>query len=118
MEPANYTMKPFVKGDTWDGVSSIVINFTGGATSSLDSGRIQFRKEKARGGNALYEINTASSGILIVDTGSVAWEVSIPSQSLPLPAGISYWDLETIDSNGVIKTYLEGTISGAQDVTR
>lgn len=118
MEPANYRMKPFVRGDTWDGVSSIAINFTGGALYALESGRLQFRKEEFRGGNPLQELNTNNSGLLILDTGDVSWEFKIPAQNLDLPAGVSYWDLEAINSIGEVKTYLRGTISGVQDVTR
>ena len=119
MEPADYTMKPFVRGDTWDGITSIGIYFTGDFWP-VESGRLQFRKEKARGGAPLEELNTASTGIVIEDTGinGSGWIFSIPRQELNLPAGISYYDFETIDSNGVIKTYVEGMISGIQDVTR
>lgn len=118
MKPAFYEMPPIVRGDTWKGVSSIQISFTGGALTSLESGRLQFRREKSRGGDPELELNTESSGILILETGNPSWEVSLPKQSLELPVGENYWDLELIDSDDCIQTYLEGSIEILQDVTR
>lgn len=118
MEPAFYEMAAMVRGDTWDGIDSMEISFTGGATASLESGRMQFRREKDRNGAPEYELNTAGTGINILQTGNPSWEITIPKQDLPLPVGTNYWDLELIDSDNCVKTYVEGTINILQDVTR
>ena len=83
MLPASYSMKPTYRGDHWEGINSIEIGFSGGIPEALVSGRMQFRKDKKRGGIADYEINTASSGIIIDDSGSngTGWALSIPQQA-------------------------------------
>lgn len=117
--PAYYEMAPLVIGDTWKGLSNITIRESG-ATDwyNLVSAKMQFRKEKARGGTALDEISTANSGILIENSGTTLWSLSIPAQSLNVIVGDIYYDLETINSSGQKFTYLEGILPVLQDVTR
>ena len=112
-------MAPLVLGDTWNGIPNITIRESGsGIWLGLSSAKMQFRKEKARGGDALDEISTANSGILIENSGTTLWSLSIPKQNLTLEVGDIYYDLETINASGQKFTYLEGIIPVLQDVTR
>lgn len=114
--PAYYEMQSLVLGDTWRGIPNITINPSGVLTTDLSSARIQFRKEKSRGGDPLDEISTTNSGIII--NSATGWSISIPPQNLNLLVGNIYWDLETIDNSGHVKTYLEGILPVLQDVSR
>lgn len=115
-----YTISGMMRGDTWEGIDSIDISFTGGIPAALISGRMQFRKTKARNGPPIEELNTDNGRLVILDSGSngITWSFNIPTGNLNLPVGTSYWDLETIDERGFIKTYLKGSICLEQDVTR
>lgn len=116
--PAYYEMKPIVIGDTWDGIPSITIGSSGANDLlGLSSAKMQFRLQKARGGAALDEISSANSGILIENSGD-PWGIKIPPRNLNLLVGDIFYDLETINASGEIKTYLEGIIPILQDVTR
>lgn len=116
-QPAYYEMSPLVLGDTWAGINSISINPSGSYfDNNAVSAKMQFRKEKSRGGNPLDEISTENSGILL--NNPTGWSFSFPPNNLNLIVGDIYWDLEVIDSSGYKKTYLEGILPVLQDVTR
>jgi hypothetical protein len=85
--------------------------------SALTHARIQFRRESPTGTVGL-EITDANDGIVIDDAD--AWIISVPDTvAAPTRAGSYYWDLETEDAAGVIKTYLAGsTWEIEQDTTR
>lgn len=116
-QPAYYEMKPLVLGDTWGGLDNITITPSGFSFDyPVSGGRIQFRKEKKRGGVPLDEVSTVNGCIVIEDANT--WSFSIPEANLNLIAGDIYWDFETTDTNGRIKTYLEGILPVLQNVTR
>lgn len=118
-QPAYYEMAPLVIGDTWNGIPNITIRESGsGIWYGLSSVKMQFRKEKSRGGNPLDEISNTNSGIIIENSGSTLWSMSIPRQTLNLVVGDIYYDLETINDSGQKYTYLEGILPVIQDVTR
>ena len=117
MTPGAYTLPAFTHGDTWDGVPTITITIDDAAPSTaLSSVRMHFRTTAAQKGSPLLELTSAAGDITI--TSAANWIISIPAQSLDLPVGTLYYDIEFTDTAGTITTYLSGTITVAQDVTR
>jgi hypothetical protein len=119
MKPGFYEMPSFVRGDTWNGVGGFVITVDGVAPdTTLISVKIDFRVKKTSPtvSASLNSEVVEGSGTITIDDAT-NWEISIPSQTLDLDAGTYVWDMETVDSEGTVKTYLEGTIKVLQDVT-
>jgi hypothetical protein len=84
--------------------------------AALAHARIQFRRNSPTGAVGL-EVTDENGKLVIAD--AVAWKFSIPDTvAAPPLAGSYYWDLETVDESGVIKTYLEGVWEITQDTTR
>ena len=118
-EPAFYEIPPIVIGDTWNGISNISIAPSGSYFDFPASfARMQFRKEKRRGGEPLCELNSSGSGILITNDNVTGWQFTIEKANLNLLPGLNYWDLQITDTGGYKYTYLQGFVSGSQDVTR
>lgn len=112
MAPQKYIMQPVPRGDQWTGVPTITIKVNGLVPAvPLASARMQFRKFDKLGA----ELSTGA-GIDIVS--AAGWELSIPAQSLPLGAGKWDYDLEAINTDGAVKTYVEGSINIKQDITK
>ncbi|GAA5124698.1 hypothetical protein JIN84_13015 [Luteolibacter yonseiensis] len=112
MIPGTYNMDSFLRGDWWDGVPSIRITVNGEPPlSPIVSARLQFRT-----GNLLGCQIETPTGIVIED--AAGWHLSIPAQALALQAGAWNYDLETTDAEDVVRTYIKGTITVIQDITR
>ena len=114
--PAKFKLEPTLRGDEWRGIAQIrPVTINGEPPAiAISSARVQFRRS-ARASDAEHEINT-TTGIQILDAD--AWILTIPRQSLPLESGIWFYDFETVNAAGRVKTYLSGTIEIKQDVTR
>lgn len=114
---ASVNLTPFVEGDTWRGISSISIRVNGEPPeNSLSSAKIVFRR---RLGTQAHGATLSSVSGEITITDAANWELTVPQQTLNLPADSWSWSLETVDSSGVKKTYILGTLSviaGVKDV--
>ena len=110
------TLPSLIRGDTWDGISSISITVDGSPPIyPVASARIHFRRKPAA--NIIgHSLDSEDDSILILD--AAGWSFQAPPQALPLGTGLWYWDFETVDTEGTIKTYVFGTITIIQDVTR
>ena len=109
-------MQPLVRGDQWPGIAALTIQVNGSPpVAALASARMQFRADKSSPSPSA-SLATADGSIAIVEAAN--WELTIPPLSLPLTAGTWYWDLETTDATGAVKTYLAGTLQVIQDITR
>jgi hypothetical protein len=116
MIPGTYHMHSILRGDSWRGLPSIVVRVNGSPpASALASARMQFRQLPVSP-SVGHELSTAAGSITI--TSAANWELSIPAQELPLGARLWYWDLETTDAAGTVRTYLKGTLEIQQDVSR
>ena len=117
MVPEKVTLSKYYHGDTWKGFKIGPVLFDGNApTTTLVSCKLQFRDKYD---NLGYEYNTVSAICkgLITITDAATWEVTVEPGILDLEKGLWYWDLETVDSAGTIKTIISGKIRIKIDIT-
>mgnify|MGYP003647604897 CR=1 FL=1 len=109
--PAQVTLPPIVNGDTWDGLS-VDFSSTGSAlVNSLTSVRMIFHNA-----DDSETLTLSSIGGDISITSAASWDFTVdPITPFPLSPGTQYWNIETTDSGGLIKTYLIGTIQILND---
>lgn len=111
-----YNCPPVIKGDTFPGIGMIRIKISGEPPpNTLVSARLQFRSVLGSTGTPSLELSTDSGGIVI--TSSTLWEMNIPAFVVNLAAGTYYYDLETQDDEGTIRTYLKGSWTIINDTT-
>lgn len=113
---AELVLDPVVAGDTWTGIPSIQTVIDGNPpTEDLAFARIQFRKQwDSRPAGAT--LDTDNGGIAISDAST--WLVVVPPQKLPLAPGLWRWDYETTDAAGTVKTFMYGTLTVLEDISR
>lgn len=115
MTPATYNFPNHTKGDTFKGLSSLTITINSQApTTTLASAKLQLRKTPL--GKVFLELSSEDDTIIIED--SAAWEISIPKILIDIPPYAYFYDLQTIDENGDVSTYLKGTWTIVEDITR
>lgn len=118
MKPSTYNFPDLVRGDTFDGISSLQITVNDAApTTALASVRAQFRRSK-KADAVLLELSSETSPATISIDNASTWLISVPAGSLDLPVGKAFYDMEFTDADGRKKTYIAGTIEVLQDVTR
>jgi len=114
--PAAFDLESVSTGDTHPGleVTGVTIN-EAAPTFSLTSVRMDLRDfpDAATASKAL----TSGGGDITIDDAA-AWVFTVEPFLMDLAAQTYYYDLETTDANGTIRTYLSGTVLVAQDVTR
>ena len=115
MTPGTYPIPQHRSGDTWKGISSLTIKINGEAPSvSLASVKIQFRKNA--GTSVVLELSTEDGTIVILD--AINWTIQIPKIIVTLYPDTYIYDIQTVDSNGDIFTYVVGTWEIIEDITR
>lgn len=77
--------------------------------SSAQSIRMQWRKDKSRGG--VTEEYSVGNGFTVSSEG-ILWEFRATA-----PAGVYHYDLEVVTENGIKKTPIKGKIINEQDTT-
>lgn len=113
--PGIYDWPEIRTGDTFSGITSMQIVVNGAPpTYPIVSARIHFRTDPDGEGAPALELSTPS-GITIVNAAT--WTISIPGFLVTLPPAVYYYDLETVDSNGQIRTYVAGYWDILEDVT-
>lgn len=104
-----YNFKDKIKGDTFNGVKFSFSN------PELDfsnvSVLVQFKKSKSNE-KAVFSFSSAEGSI--TQTGN---EFTMQPRELNYPAGVYYYDFQITFSNGVVKTFFEGTLKIVQDVS-
>ena len=112
MQPVDIKLLPHTSGDTWEGllIGPILFNSIQPATT-LATCRLYFRHPT--NGRVYWRLNSDSTvsrdGSITIDN-TVTWTVTVPAQVLDLTTGTYFWDFETVDSAGVIRTLYKGTI--------
>lgn len=114
-KPTNHDLTPTVRGDTWPGLTASITVNAAAPAAALASARIQWRL-RSQDGDLGHEVTSADDSLVIDDAAT--WQMHVPAQILPLRAGVWYWDLETTDENGVVRTYVGGTHEILEDVTK
>lgn len=61
-------------------------------------------------------LSSADGSIVITDAAN--WEFYIPEQNLTLKPGNYVWSLRTTDDQGVVQTYMQGSIVVLDPITR
>lgn len=100
----------FVEGDTWPGIPSI--QFIPPPSAPIQSARMSFR-DSYTSTQTVEEISTPSD-ILVVN--SQDWVLRIPPRQLSLQAGSYVWQLETVDTDGKVVSYMQGGIKVLPDI--
>jgi len=117
MKPAKYDMPGVTRGDEWEGFGvAVLVNGVAPAVA-LTLVEIHFRATPGATGAPLASLSSANAAQIEI-TNAAASTYLVKEQTLALPAGRFYHDIQTTDINGVVKTYLAGTIKVTQDVTR
>jgi hypothetical protein len=106
-KPAKIKLPPIFIADTWDGLR-ISLSTNGTALADrLTSVTMVFHEPDST--VSILTLTSTNGGITITDGPS--WQFTInPITPFPLTVGTKYWNIETTDSGGSIKTYLVGTI--------
>ena len=117
MIPAVYKIKNHYRGDTFNGIQFTLIDYATSIAIDLTGATIktQFRKLKKTGAIQL-ELNIGT-GITVTDlVGGIFVFDSITS--LNWSTNTYYYDVEVTLASGDIKTYIEGTLTIVEDVTK
>jgi len=110
--PAQITLPPIVRGDTWDGISVSMSTNGSSLDDLLTSVRMTFHEAAAD----TDTLTLTSTGGDISITSAANWEFTVDSITpFPLAAGTQYFNIETTDSAGSVKTYFVGTIQILND---
>ena len=114
-KPAVIKINNQYKGDTYDGIQFTLLNSSDSLPIDLTSVSIksQFRVN-SKDGNLIKEI-TNGAGITIVD--AINGVFKIDSFIIDWSPSVYYYDIEITFSNGVVKTYIQGSLKVIQDVT-
>jgi hypothetical protein len=110
--PAQITLPPIVRGDTWDGISVSLSSSGTAFADTLTSVRMIFHD--AAGDTDTLTLTSTGGNISI--TSAANWQFTVNAITpFPLSPGTQYWNIETTDSGGSIKTYMVGTIQILND---
>lgn len=114
--PAKLDLPSVLRGDTFPKFSITGVTVDGAApTSALAGVQIDFRTSPGASTAAL-SLSTGS-GITIDD--AAAWAFSVDAFTVTLDAAVRYYfDIETTDAAGTVRTYAAGSWFVGQDVTR
>lgn len=95
-------------------IGPIVVSIDGAAPTSLAhpcvSCKLQFRTKDGDLGYALSSSPTTGEGTITI-TSAAAWTFVVPDQAFPLEEGKWFFDFETTDSTGFVKSYFQGTLT-------
>ncbi len=109
-----YTIPAHRRGDTWDGVNSIIINVNGVPINLTDAViKIDFRQSLDSPVVLTLSTNDGTIEVIKLLEGSIR----IPPKKIEIPFGKYMYDLQVTYPNGVIKTYMEGTWEIKPDIT-
>jgi len=117
MKPAKYDLPGVTRGDEWEGFGVLVLVNDAAPPVALALVEIHFRATPGATGAPLASLSSADTDQIEI-TNAATWTYLVQKQTLALPAGRFYHDVQTTDTAGVVKTYLAGTIKVTQDVTR
>lgn len=109
-----YNIPPARRGDTWDGINSIVIKVSGAPINFTNSViAMQFR-ESVDAPVALT-LSTENSAIRVLTPGATA--IRIMPFIVDMPYGKYYYDLQVTTSSNYVKTYMAGFWPIVSDIT-
>lgn len=113
---SNVKLPDTFKGDTWDGLtwelSSVDADDTRfSATLSLCRFELQ-----TLAGVAALSLSSATAGQITINNATAnSWSVTVEPRILSIAAGEYLYGLEFTDADGVVKTYLTGSLTVLDD---
>ena len=110
---STYAFPTQYRGDTHDG-TSFTVNVNA-APYDLTNVTItaKFKKDSKTG----PELLSLSEGNGITVTNAASGQFQIDAFIVDFPPGTHYYDIQFVQSDGVVKTYIKGTMPVEQDVT-
>lgn len=113
---ANVKLPDTFKGDTWDGLTWAIASVDADDTrfdSTLTA--VRFQLQTLAGVSAL-SLTSATSGEITINTATAnAWSITVEPRILSVTAGEYLYGLEFTDADGVVKTYLTGSLTVLAD---
>jgi hypothetical protein len=113
---ANVKLPDTFKNDTWDGLTWAISSVDSEDTrfaSALSS--VRFQLQTVSGTSALT-LTSATAGEITINTATAnAWSVTIEPRILAIADGEYLYGLEFTDADGVVKTYLTGSLTVLAD---
>ena len=111
----------FVQGDTWGGIPTIT--FTPAPNYALSLVRMHFRDSFV---STTTRAKISSEDDIVGQPGTKQinisdpsnWIIIIPPQPLGLKAGSYVWQLEFVDDQDQIQTYMQGNIQVFADIVK
>jgi len=109
-----YNIPDHLRGDTWNGITSITFSKDGIPLSLLGASiSMQFRKQVD--GPVTLELTTDNEGIVITDPSNGI--IQIVPTLITMQYGTYQYDLEVTLVDGTVKTYMKGTWKIVPDIT-
>jgi len=109
---ANVKLPDTFKGDTWDGLTWAIVSVDADDTrfaSALSLCRFELQ---TLAGVAALSLTSATAGQVTINTTTAnAWSVTVEPRILSIAAGEYIYGLEFTDADGVVKTYLSGSLT-------
>jgi hypothetical protein len=109
-----YNIPDHLRGDTWNGISSIIFS-KDGIPLSLSGSQIDMQFRKDVDAPVTFELSTTNGGIVITDPSNGI--IQIVPTLITMQYGTYQYDLEIILADGTVKTYMKGTWKIVPDIT-
>jgi hypothetical protein len=110
-----YVIPKHRRGDTWNGINSIVIT-SDGSPVNLTGASIKMELREDIDAPVALTLSTEDGTIVINDP--LQGTLTIPPILIDIPFGNYLYDLQITFANGVVKTYLLGTWEIVADITK
>jgi hypothetical protein len=110
-----YTIPSHLRGDTWDGITSVILQ-KNGIPLNLTGATIKMEFREDIDSPVVLELSTTNSKITI--TNALSGTISIPETIIDIPFGKYVYDLQVTLASGYNKTYMRGTWEIVADVTQ
>jgi hypothetical protein len=113
---ANVKLPDTFKGDTWDGLTWEISSVDPDDTRfAANLSLVRFQLQNLANVSAL-SLSSATPGEITINTATAnEWSVTIEPRILTIEAGEYLYGLEFTDADGVVKTYLTGSLTVQHD---
>jgi hypothetical protein len=109
-----YTIPAHRRGDTWDGINSIIINVNG-VPINLTNAVVKMEFRQSLDSPVILTLTSEDGSIEIFN--ALNGNIRIPPKKIEIPFGKYLYDLQVTYLDGVVKTYMEGTWEIKPDIT-
>lgn len=109
-----YNIPDHRRGDTWDGISSIIIT-SNNQPIDLTSAVIKMQLREDVDAPAVFTLTTTDSTIVV--TNALQGTFTIPPILVDISFGKYLYDIQITFANGVVKTYVAGNWKIVADIT-